>query len=290
MKFSLEKTKQEQALLAQIQKLSNQIQFEPTNQRLIDQHHALKRELENLQSVETPTETIESLREQLQKSEQELDTVKQQYETLREQYGSLHQDEANEPPLRLRNKFYRQLLERFAPLINEHTKKTVGEIKTLIEPKDLSVQSLVLEAVGEAYDSTTQFSDKLNHVVNHLRERVQFVPNDTQVNGWLTPTEALEWGCADEEDLAVLLASVALALKVDEVFVVVAEMEKGSAHAFNLLHHQENFFIIDLTQNHALNAFEKNNAEEALNSFTYQNQPIKRLLYRFNRESYEQFF
>lgn len=289
MAFSLEKTQQEQALLAQIQKLSNQIQFEPTNRKLIEKHHALKRELENLQSVETTVETIETLREQYAAVQEELEQVKSQYETLREKLGQLDA-KTNETPLRLKLKWYKNLLEKFSVEINEHAQKTVGEIKSLIDPNDLSVQSLIAEVVPENYSPNQSFETVLDQATALIRQKVSFVQNDTEINGWLTPKEALEWGCAEEEDLAVLTASVALALKAHQAFVVVAELENAQTHAFNLINFQNQYWVVDTSQLHALTDFKSDQAEEVLNRFSVNGQKIKRLLYRFDRDSYEQFF
>ena len=51
----------------------------------------------------------------------------------------------------LQCKLYRILLEKYADLINEKERRTIGEIKALVNMDDLTIQSILADFKGKDY-------------------------------------------------------------------------------------------------------------------------------------------
>lgn len=285
MPFSLDVTKKEMELLQSLSEISQSLAENPDNAMLLGEQNALREELESLQEGKSIKTAYAQLMEEHQTLTKQFNQLKEQVETLQHASGPLTDNSISTDKQRL--SFYRAILEKFSPLLQEKATKTVGEIKALVDEDDLTVQMLAEEFRS---DEEMSFWEKLSAFCIKLREHVQIVQNDSAINCWFTPQEIMENKVADDEDVAVLVAAVSKALGADDVFVVIVELNNNQPHAFNLVKKDEKWAAIDASQPEK-EPFPKNSTmEEALDSFRVGDEPIKRALYRFNRESYEQFF
>ncbi|MFH0714739.1 MAG: hypothetical protein V1847_02955, partial [Candidatus Diapherotrites archaeon] len=187
--------------------------------------------------------------------EKELQELRKQHSELRKHFGTLGGESIPSKQKELQSRLYTVLLEKFAPLINTHEKKTVGEIKQLVDREDLTIQSIVSEIRTENYLFERDFPKAAEKAFQYLAEEVEFVKSGIPVNFWLKPSESLEFGVADDEDLAVFLCSLLYALDDEKAQVVIAEMDNLTPHAFVLTEIEKDALLLDPSQKHAFNAF-----------------------------------
>lgn len=230
------------------------------------------------------------LEKKLLSLEKEHSELKKKYFELRKAFGNIVRPEELElPEMEKKCKFYKLLLEKFSEAVNNAGKKTVGEIKSLVNTEDLTIQSIISEIKPKDFVFEQDFLKTAEKAFNYLIEEIDFVEPGISINFWLEPKEMLESGIADDEDLAVFLCTLLHALGNEESEVVIAELDNLSTHAFVTFEFNQKFFILDPSQKHSFNAF-SGSREEALSKYSFKNARIKRFLYKFNDKDYEQFF
>ncbi|VVB75488.1 Uncharacterised protein [uncultured archaeon] len=185
-------------------------------------------------------------------------------------------------------KLCKYLLEKYADIINEREKRTIGEIKGLVDGNDLSIQSFVEDFKGAAYSFQNDYEKALRTAFDFVKKEINFVDAELNVNYWLAPREILELKVADDEDLAVFLCAVMKALGDDKAEVIIAELDNLRTHAFVLTELGEKALLLDPAQEHSFEDY-LDTKVEILKKYAFQKQKIKRFLYRFNSEKYEQF-
>lgn len=180
------------------------------------------------------------------------------------------------------------LLEKYSSLINDRERRTVGELKSLVNSDDLTVLSLVERFKPKDYVFERDYLGVLEKVIDFFHNSLSAVSLDLDISFWLSPQEVMEGRVGGEEDLSVFLCSVMQALGDKESFVAVAELESFSTKSFVLTSFNERAFLVDPSFRHSLNDF-SGSLGEALKSFSSSFRPVKRLLYKFNNRSYEQY-
>lgn len=286
----LVQTSTEQAILRSIQALEEALESETDLSRrdeLSDQINDLKAGIASVGSNASFNERVEStnfifdlekennfLRSELEKAIE----GKKIAQNFSEDVGK------NSASFRL----YGLLLNKYSDLINEFEKKTVGEIKAMVNADDLTVQSLVNDFKKENYSFEKDFLPAAKKAFLFISNEITFVHADLDINFWLSPKEMMAKKVGDDEDLAVFLCSVLSALSDKKAEVVIAELEDMSTHAFVLTGAGGNVLLLDPSQKHG---FEEFFAEKAkvLSKYSFNGSKIKRFLYRFNAEKYEQF-
>ena len=180
------------------------------------------------------------------------------------------------------------LLGKYADLINEHERRTIGEIKSLVDGSDLTVQSFVNDLKETTYEFEKDYLEVLKKVYDFVTSKVSFVEAELGINYWLSPREILEVKVADDEDLAVFMCACCKALGDRKAEVIIAELDNLKTHAFVLTEFENESLLLDPAQKHEFAEF-KGSKVELIKKYTSQKQKIKRFLYRFNSEKYEQF-
>jgi hypothetical protein len=185
-------------------------------------------------------------------------------------------------------KMCKYLLEKYADIINEREKRTIGEIKELVNGKDLTVQSFVEDFKSPDYSFEEDYEKSLKQVFDFAGKEISFVDVDLNINYWLSPRELLEVKVADDEDLAVFMCSAMKALGDNKAEVIIAELENLKTHAFVLTEMGPSSLLLDPAQSHAFEEYAGNKVE-IIKKYSFQKNKIKRFLYRFNSDKYEQF-
>lgn len=180
------------------------------------------------------------------------------------------------------------LLEKYADIINDREKRTIGEIKLLVDGTDLTVQSFVEGFKDSAFSFENDYEKALVQVFDFTIKEIDFAKSDLNVNYWLSPREILEVKAADDEDLAVFLCASMKALGDDKAEVIIAELDNLKTHAFVSTELGKDFLILDPAQGHGFDEF-RGTKSDVLKKYSFDNQKIKRFLYRFNSQKYEQF-
>ena len=180
------------------------------------------------------------------------------------------------------------LLEKYADIINDREKRTIGEIKALVDGNDLTIQSFVEDFKKTNYSFTENYESALRQVFDFIKKEINFVDAELNINYWLTPREILEVKVADDEDLAVFLCATMKSLGDEKAEVIIAELDNLKTHAFVLTDLNNESLLLDPAQEHAYEDYRGAKAE-LIKKYSFQKQKIKRFLYRFNSQKYEQF-
>lgn len=189
----------------------------------------------------------------------------------------------------LRHMLYRLLLKKYSGTISEAERKTVGELKALVNSEDLTVQSIAMQAKRENYVFEKHYPEAMEKAFESL-EGIEHVSldSDIKLNFWLTPREMLSEKIADHEDFALLLCSILLALGDENASVVVAELDDLETHAFVVTEYREKFFLLDPCRKKDEGLL-SGNKEECLEKYSFNGAGIKRFLFKFNNKDYEEF-
>ncbi len=188
-----------------------------------------------------------------------------------------------------RQGFYKMLLDKYSELINEKEKRTVGEIKQLVNPEDFSVQSVITQFKPEDYAYERDYLFAAQQVFEFLTREVKYIPNDLSINFWLTPKEILMHKVSDDEDLAVLVCSCLCALGDEKAFVYVMEMEDLRTHGVVITEVNQKILLLDPSVGHSFFKYYGDKAY-VFRKYQFDGKKLKRALYRFNAKNYEQFF
>ena len=286
----LVQTSTEQAILRNIQALEEELQEEAglsRREEIVDQINDLKSGIASvgsnlpfLEKQEMANAAIE-----LKKENTFLRTKLQSALRGKAIAGNFRQDiDKSSAAFRL----YSLLLNKYSDLINEFEKKTVGEIKAMVNADDLTVQSLVQDFKKEGYSFEKDYFEAAKKAFAFISNEISFVHVDLDINFWLSPKEILNKKVGDDEDLAVFLCSLLCALGDKKAEVVIAELENLSTHAFVATEIGGKMFLLDACQRHKFEEFSGEKAK-ALANYSFENSKIKRFLYKFNFEKYEQF-
>ena len=188
----------------------------------------------------------------------------------------------------LKLRLYKLLLQKYSEIINEKEKRTIGEIKSLINGEDLTIQSILEGFKKEDYSFETGYPAAAEKAFRFVSREIDFVELDLSLNYWIEPKEIMTSKVGDDEDIALFLASILLGLGDEKAEVVIAELDNLKTHAFVITEIGEKFYILDPSQKHEFAEF-SGKKEEVLLKYDFNNAKIKRFLYRFNSKNYEQF-
>jgi len=186
------------------------------------------------------------------------------------------------------NKLAKFLLQKYADLINEREQRTIGEIKSLVDGTDLTIQNLVNDFKPEFYDFKKDYLEVLKKVYAFVTTEIDFVETNFGVNYWLSAKEVLDVKVVDDEDMAVFVCACAKALGDDNSEVIIAELDNLKTHAFVITEYNDKFILLDAA---AKINFEKYSGKKVdiIKNYEFKTNKIKRFLYRFNSNKYEQF-
>ena len=185
-------------------------------------------------------------------------------------------------------KLCRFLLQKYADIINEREKRTIGEIKQLVDGSDLSIQSLAQDFMKDNYEFEKDYEAILKEAYKFVTDEINFVDADLNLNYWMSPKEVLEQKVADDEDYAVFLCSLMKALGDHKAEVIIAELDSLRTHAFVTSELNGKFLLIDPAQSKPIEEF-LGEKTEVITKYSFNGKKIKNFLYKFNSEKYEQF-
>jgi len=188
----------------------------------------------------------------------------------------------------LRLKLYRQLLKKYAGLINEKEKRTIGEVKSLVNAEDLTIQSIAAEFKPENYSFEKDYLKAAEKAFEFSKKEIRYTKADIDIDYFLSPVEIVTEKVADDQDQAVFLCSLLDALGDKSASVVIAELENPESHAFVLMEHGDKAFFLDPTQDHTFDEF-SGNMKEVMAEYSFKSSKIRRLLYKFNTTEYKSF-
>ena len=180
------------------------------------------------------------------------------------------------------------LLSKYSDLINESERRTIGEIKGLVNSDDLTIQAILADLKPEGFSFEKNFLETAEKVFDFVVSEINFVELSLNLNYWLSPKEIFSEKIADDEDLAIFLCSLLLGLGDEKAFVVLAELDNQQTHSFVITESGENFLILDPSQKHGFSKF-FGNRDKVLMDYSFKGAKIRQFLYKFNHSTYEQF-
>ncbi len=185
-------------------------------------------------------------------------------------------------------RLHKLIFARYGNLISEREEKTVGEIKALVTKSDLTIQSVAETFHAENYKFESHYREAAQKAYNYVRDEIMHIDSDLDVSFWLTPREIVSEKMGDDEDQAVLLCSLLYTLGDELAGCIIAELENSATHAFVMTEINGRHFLLDPIQKKSFEQYcgEK---KEILDKYSFNGSRIKRFLYRFNHEHYEQF-
>ncbi|MBN1940543.1 MAG: hypothetical protein JW772_00005, partial [Candidatus Diapherotrites archaeon] len=182
----------------------------------------------------------------------------------------------------------RLLLEKYAELINESERRTIGEIKGLVNSDDLTIQSILADLKPDEYKHPKDYVAVASAVFDFVKSEINYVSLELNLNYWLSPKEIFSEKVADDEDLAIFLCSLLLGLGDEKASIVIAELDNLKTHAFVITEIDNKFFILDPSQKHGFHDF-SGERDKVLLKYSFGDAKIKQFLYKFNHSNYEQF-
>ncbi len=185
-------------------------------------------------------------------------------------------------------RLYKALLEKYSDIINDKNKKTVGEIKALVDKTDLTIQSVLQSIQPENFSFNANYLEGARKAFEFVKTEIDHVESNLSINYWFTPSEVLAYKIADDEDSAVFLCSLLFALGDEKAYVVISELSDLSTHAFVVTEFKGKFYLFDSSSNQNFNDF-SGKMEDILRIYSYNGLKIKRFLYKFNSEMFESF-
>jgi len=194
----------------------------------------------------------------------------------------------SKPKKELQFRLYRLLLEKYADIVNENEKRTIGEIKGLVNGDDLTIQSILTDFKNPGYEFQSGYLEAAGKVLQFVMKEIDYVDPELNLNYWFSPKEVFSAKIGDDEDLAVFLCSLLLGLGDENAAVVIAELNNLRTHAFVVTEFGGKFFILDPSQQHSFCDY-SGSREESLQKYSFKKAKIKRFLYKFNHSAYEQF-
>lgn len=186
-------------------------------------------------------------------------------------------------------RLYRLLLKKYADAINDKEKRTIGQIKGIVDRDDMTIQSIVSDFKPKDYDFDRDYLGIAQNIYEYVLKEIDFVKADVDISFWLSPKEVLENKIADDEDLAVFLCSLLFALKDEKAHVVISELDNLSTHAFVITEFKSRFILLDPSQKKPFHSF-IGTLESVMEKYSFDGAKLKRFLYKFNHAEYEQFF
>ncbi len=183
---------------------------------------------------------------------------------------------------------YEILLEKYAELINEKERRTIGEIKALVNKDNLTIQSILSDIKPQEYAFPKDYLSTAEKALSFVQNKISYVESEINLNYWLSPKEIFSSKVGDDEDISVFLCSLLYTLGDKNASVIIAELDNLRTHAFVAIEFEEKFYILDASQKHNLADF-SGTKEEALQKYNFKGAKIKRFLYKFNNSNYEQF-
>lgn len=184
------------------------------------------------------------------------------------------------------NKYYEQILDKYKELINKQEQKTIAQIKETVNPNDLTIKSIISKHKPVGYEYNKDYLEILRKIYSFLDAEIEVVKTDVKVLYWLDATEILKNKIADEQDISALLCSAMQGLNDQEAQVYVVLLEDDNTHAFVKTKYKNQYFIFDLAQKGPFEMFTNTDEKKLLEDYKYNGLKIKKIIYRYNQNSY----
>ncbi len=185
-----------------------------------------------------------------------------------------------------KKKYYEIILQKYKDYINKEEKKTIAEIKNMVNPGDLTINTIVSKHKPIGYDYNRDYLNTLKKIYNYFMSEIDVVKNDLKLLFWLEFPEIIKNKIADEQDISILLCSIMNNLSDNEAYIYVVQLENEKTHAFVKTKYKNTHYIFDLTQKVPFDMFKAKDEEELFNNYRFLESKIDKKIYMYNQDSY----
>jgi hypothetical protein len=185
-----------------------------------------------------------------------------------------------------KNKYYEIILNKYKDQINQQEKKTITEIKNMIDPGNLTINTIVSKHKPLGYDYNKDYLITLKKIYNYLMSEIDVVKNNLRVLFWLEFSEIIKNKIADEQDISILLCSIMNALNDYETYIYIVQLENEKTHAIVKTKYKNTHYIFDLTQKVPFDMFKAKDEEELFENYKFLDNKIVKKIYKYNQDSY----
>lgn len=185
-----------------------------------------------------------------------------------------------------KNKYYEIILQKYKEDINQKEKKTITEIKDMINSGDLTINTIVSKHKPIGYDYNKDYLTTLKKVYNYLMSEIEVVKNNLRVLFWLDFSEIVKNKIADEQDASIFLCSIMNALNDYEAYIYIVQLENEKTHAFVKTKYKNTHYIFDLTQKVPFDTFKAKDEDELFENYKFLDNKIVKRIYKYNQDSY----
>ncbi|VVB66625.1 Uncharacterised protein [Candidatus Gugararchaeum adminiculabundum] len=183
--------------------------------------------------------------------------------------------------LRRKVKLYRTVIEKYGEQIEEGEKKSVPELRVLVDPENEEVKKISARIIGElgaggaAYSFGKNFPDAAKKAFEFVSQGL--ADEQLPVDFWLSPRDMVAIGAGDEMDKALFLCSLLIALGNESAKVIV---ELSRKHVFVGYEFGKKYFLCDASHR---DMFEGSREELVSRHLT-----TDELVYEFNNKEYDE--
>jgi hypothetical protein len=185
-----------------------------------------------------------------------------------------------------KKKYYELVLQKYKEYINTQEKKTISEIKGMVDSGDLTINSIVSKHKPIGYDYNRDYLTTLKKIYNYLMSEIDVVKNNLKILFWLDFGSVIKNKIADEQDISILLCSIMHALNDYEVYIYVVQLDNDKTHAFVKTKYKNTHYIFDLTQKVQFDTFKAKDEVTLFKEYSFLENKIIKQIYKYNQDSY----
>jgi len=245
------------------------------------EHGATMREL-------TPTLELANMRATLKEKEDAIKKLRDEIQNYKQYLSKTGQGSGGEnPKLLLELNAIKIILQRYSDYINKQEAKSVTEIKSMVNPDDLTVLSLVKKFTSELknYSYPAGYERAAKMAFDYVRDEIITLPKAPGIAYWLYPEDVMKIKAGDNEDQAILLCSILIALGEKDAYVAVVQLEDGTMHSIVLTKIAGQTIALDPSQKHAFDSY-RGTEQEAIMAYRLGDSRISKIVYKFNDKYY----
>lgn len=188
--------------------------------------------------------------------------------------------------------YYKKIIERYGEAIDAGERKTIPELKALVDQKDAAVLKLKAEAlakIGHAddYSFERDFLPYAEASFSYVKS-LSRIDSEIEPSFWMRPEEIVGLGAADAFDRAILLCSLLLACECETARVLVLELEGGGRHPVVVFYYKEKQHFLDPSQEAEFSTY-SGTLEEIFRHYSYEGKKVLKAAFEFNHADYNEF-
>ncbi len=175
------------------------------------------------------------------------------------------------------NKLLEIILKKYADHINEEERRTIQEMRELIQPNNISLREYLAEVKEE--DKLRACEEAYEKIMDDFKTS-EVLP----VEHWMTLKQMIDHRVCDKEDKAILLCSTFRHFGAD-AHIAMAELEDNQKRPILIIKENEKNIVVDPNKKHPFMKY-YGTMGEVKEQYRYNGNKIRRFEYIFNDREY----